>query len=375
MAKRKGKVKGASSGTGGTKAVTLKDVAESLQLSPSTVSLVLNRSPVAESIPEETQNRVFAAARELNYRPNYLARSLRRQRSHSVGVLVPELSEGYAAGILSGIEDHLVLHGYFQLVTSHRDKAHLVGEYLDMLQDRSVEGFILVATPIDASPVLPTAAIAGHRKLDGVTNVVIDHDFAAKLALAHLTELGHERIAFFKGQATNADTEDRWRANLEVADAFGLEVHPDLTLQLSDAAGPQVFPKEQGYEEGYAFGQLLLDRGVDFTALFAFNDTSAIGAMRAFLDAGLRVPEDVSVVGFDDIQSAAFQNPSLTTVRQPLAQMGEIAARSLLQRIASGDSKPESLTVQPQLVVRDSTGPPSTGAAAVLASGQRRAAK
>lgn len=349
--------------------VTLKAVAESLKLSPATVSVVLNRSPVADSIPRKTQERVFAAARRLNYRPNYMARSLRRRRSFSVGVLVPEISEGYAAGVMSGVERRLLQEGYFYLVASHRSQADLLEEYLELLKDRLVEGFILVNTPLEKAPELPAVAVAGHRVLEGVTNVVVDHDRAATLALSHLAELGHERIAFFKGPVHSADSEARWQGILRAADALGLEVRPSLTLELGSEVGGRTFSPEEGFEEGHACGRKLLasssgepsagDRG--FTALFAFNDVSAIGAMRAFLDAGLAVPDDVSVVGFDDIHSAAFQNPSLTTVRQPLREMGESASRILMQRLSGEASGPEEVTVEPQLMVRGSTGPPAAG--------------
>ncbi|MGH9362542.1 MAG: LacI family DNA-binding transcriptional regulator, partial [Thermoanaerobaculia bacterium] len=306
------------------KAVTLKELADHLSLSPATVSLVLNHSPAADSIPPETQERIFAAARDLAYRPNYLARSLRSRRTFSVGVLVPEISEPYAAEVMSGIEDHLLSAGYHYLVASHRRAmAGPLEEYVALLEHRAVEGLILVGTELQEAPHLPAVVVSGHTPLDGVTNVVIDHDHAARRTLSHLTGLGHRRIAFFKGQPSSADTADRWRAFLEAAAAFGLEVAPELTLQLSGDPAEEFFPPADGYAEGYTFGRKLLARRVEFTALFAWDDVAAIGAMRAFLDAGLRVPEDVSVVGFDDIQSAAYQNPRLTTVRQPLRQMGD----------------------------------------------------
>ncbi len=344
------------------KRVTLKTVAEHLGLSPATISVVLNDSPVAASIPRETKERVFAAARELNYRPNYLARSLRGQRSFSVGVLVPEISEGYAAGVMSGVEDHLVGEGYFYLMASHRSKPDLLEEYLKHLEDRSVEGFILLASHLQVAPPLPTVVVSGHRQLPGVVNVVLDQDQAAHLALSHLQELEHERIAFFRGAEGNADADDRWRAIVETAEALGIEVPPERALRLVGKSLGPVFSPEEGYHEGYIYGQKLLEsvpkgQKPDFTALFAFNDVSAIGAMRAFLDAGLRVPEDISVVGFDDILSAAFQTPSLTTVRQPLRRMGETAGRILLERLAGKNSHPDFVTVEPELVVRASTGP------------------
>lgn len=336
--------------------VTLKDVAEHVGVSPTTVSLVLNGAPGADSIPEETKDRVRAAARELEYRPNQLARSLRRRRTFSVGVMLPEIIDGYATVVMSGVEQRLVDEGYFYFVASHRWKDDLRDEYVEMLKDRRVEGFILINTPMEKPPGLPAVSVSGHRPLDGVTNVELDHDVAAELALGHLAELGHERIAFFKGHPHTADTEPRWQGILRAAEQTGLEVRPELTVQLS-ADPAESFTSEEGFEEGYAFGRKLLDRDGDFTALFAFNDVSAIGAMRAFLDAGLRVPGDVSVVGFDDITSAAFHNPSLTTVRQPLREMGEIAGDLLLDRLTREKPLPASIDVEPDLVVRDSTGP------------------
>ena len=342
------------------KRVTLKAVAEYLKLSPATVSVVLNRSPVANSIPRETQERVFAAVRKLGYRPNYLARSLRGMRSHSVGVLVPEISDGYAAGVMSGVEGHLIHEGYFYLVASHRSQPDLLEDYLNVLEDRSVEGFILVAAKTATAPKLPTVAVAGHKRLEGVTNVVIGHEQAARLALSHLVELGHERIAFFKGHEYSADTEERWESILAAADCIGIEVRQERTAQLIGDFTEHLFSAEKGYKEGYELGQKLLADSTDFTALFAFNDISAIGAMRAFLDAGLQIPEDVSIVGFDDIQSAAVVHPSLTTVRQPLREMGNIAGKILLRRLA-GDSYPDFVTVEPELIVRASTGPAPNG--------------
>jgi LacI family transcriptional regulator len=343
--------------------VTLRQLAAHVGLSPATVSLVLNRAPTAASIPAETQDRIFAAARELDYRPNYLARSLRSRRTYSVGVLVPEISEPYAAEVMSGIEHHLLQTSYHYLVASHRrSNVSLLHEYIGLMRDRAVEGLILVASELHEEPSLPAVVVSGHVPLAGVTNVVLDHDLAASLTLGHLKELGHERIAFFKGQPGSSDTEDRWRAIQEAAANLGMTLHPELTVQLSGEAALATFSPADGYEEGYAFARILLDRGADFTALFAFDDVAAIASIRAFLDAGLRVPDDISVIGFDDIQSAAYHNPTLTTVRQPLREMGELATRLLLRRIAGEDEDHKAfVTVAPQLMVRGSTGPARNG--------------
>jgi LacI family transcriptional regulator len=338
---------------------TLKDLARHLDLSPATISLVLNRSPVADAIPEETQQRVFAAARELGYRPNYIAVSLRSRRTNSIGGLVPEVRDPWAAEIVSGSESHLLANDYTYVLTSHRRSTPqlLEGEF-ELLTRRAVDGMILLATELHEAPLLPAVVISGHTRVKGLSNVVIDHDRAARLALTHLKELGHRRIALFRGQPGSSDTEDRARAIFAAAETLGVEIPPQLTLQLSGEGEDQVFAPDAAYQEGYAFGQKLLTRRMKFTALFAFDDASAIGAIRAFLDAGLRVPEDVSVVGFDDIQNAAYHNPRLTTVRQPLREMGRIAARVLLERLDGAARLPDSfVVVDPELIVRDSTGP------------------
>ena len=331
--------------------VRLKDVAEYLDLSTATVSLVLNRSPVADAIPEPTQERVFAAAKKLNYRPNFIARSLRSRRTFSIGVLVPEISEGYAASIMRGVESHLMEEGYFYLLASHRSQPDLLDEYLRLLEDRLVEGFILLAAKIEEPPKLPTVVVSGHRRIQGVTNVIVDQERAAELALEHLTDLGHEEIAFFHASPENADASYRWEAIGKVARKMGIDVRPELVRETGGTTYGEAF-----YKEGYSQAKSLIDSGERFSALFAFNDISAIGAMRAFLDAGLEVPDDVSIVGFDDIQSASFLNPSLTTVRQPLRAIGERAGQVLLERLGGREALAE-VVVEPEFVVRASTGP------------------
>lgn len=330
------------------KPVGLKDLARYLGLSTATISTVLNGTPAASEIPMATQRRILAAAEKFNYRPNALARSLRGMRSHTVGVLVPEISEGYGALVLGAVGDYLLSKGYFFFVATHRRKAELLDEYPELLRQRSVEGFIVIDTALEKPLPLPTVVISGHRSHPGITNVVLNHDHAAHLALEHLVQLGHERIAFVKGQPFSSDAETRWRAIERAAKSLGLEVYDELVVQLEiDTFSPYV---------GYPVVRRLLQRTRDFTALFAYNDLSAIGALRALRDSGLRVPEDVSVVGFDDINSAAFQIPSLTTVRQPLDKMGAIASEILLQRIQGG-ANPVEVTVDPELIVRESTAP------------------
>jgi LacI family transcriptional regulator len=332
---------------------TLRSLCEYLQLSPATVSVVINDSPAAKAIPQRTKDRILKAARKLNYRANFFARSLSLKRNFTVGILLPELSEGYAAAVMSGVEDHLLKEGYFYFVASHRGRSDLIEEYPLMLIDRSVEGIILVNTPITRTLPVPAVSISGHRKVNGVTNVGVDNEKGAFFALEHIGKLGHEEIAFFKGHPGSADTTYRWNGVCRAASALGIRIKPELTVQLqagSSCPGPSV------PEEGYESARALLATGRPFTALVAFNDISAIGAVRAFCDAGLRVPEDVSVIGFDDIQASAYLTPRLTTLRQPLRRMGEIAAKRLLSRVANGRrNTAEQISVDPELIVREST--------------------
>lgn len=339
--------------------VTLRMLADHLGLAPATISVVINGSPIADAIPQTTKNRIVAAARQFGYRPNPVARSLRKKRSFTIGVLVPEISEGYAATVMSGLEDYLLQAGFLYFVASHRHRPDLIEEYPKLLLERSIEGIIAIDTPCTGRLPVPVVAVSGHGRIPGVTNIELNHARAATLALDHLFRLGHRRIAFIKGQAFSSDTEFRWQAMGRAARELGLVIDSRLTSQLEgDLATPEL---------GYVAARKLTAAREPFTALFAFNDISAIGAIRALREAGLRVPEDVSVVGFDDIQSAAYQNPGLTTVRQPLRKMGELAAETMLRRLGGGAkaSGPHVITVEPDLVVRGSTCAVRTNVAAV----------
>jgi DNA-binding LacI/PurR family transcriptional regulator len=346
-----GKNKGGKAITTVKGGVSLKQLAKHLKLSTTTLSLVLNDAPSAVSIPQETKDRIFAAAKELNYRPNYLARSLRFQRTHTCGVIVPELSDGYSAMVLNGVESVLSGEGYLYLTASHLHRGDLLSGLPRMLAERQVEGLIAVDTPIRAKPELPTVTVSGHDAIDGVTNVILNHERAAELGIGHLYGLGHRSIAVIIGQEFSSDTDVRWNTIRDAAQKRGIPINPSLAMQLEgESPSPEL---------GYAAAKKLLSSGKKFTALFAFNDISAIGAIRAFEDSGLKVPADISVLGFDDIYAAAFHNPTLTTIRQPLFQMGRLAAETLLANLRGEleNGAPLILTAEPELIVRQSTGP------------------
>lgn len=331
-----------------TQPVSLKQLAAHLGLNPATVSVVLNDVP-GRTIPQVTRDRIKAAARTMNYQPNLLARSLRNRRTLTIGILVPELGDGYHTQVMSGIGDQLISAGYFYFTAHHRHRKNLIEEYSRLLVGRGAQGIIAVDTLLEHPVSVPVVAVAGHRHVKGITNVVLDHTRAAELVLNHLYSLGHRDIAFMRGQPFSSDSETRWNALASVAAKLNLKIDPQLVITLDrDISSPEL---------GYPVVQQLLSTGKPFTALVAFNDISAIGAIRALQDANLMVPADVSVIGFDDISAAAYTMPRLTTINQPLAEIGRVATQTLLNRIHKTATPGDEITVEPELIVRESTGP------------------
>ena len=331
------------------KPITLKELAAMLDLSQSTVSRIINGEATAHRIAEETQQRVLHAAALNGYVANTMARGLRQKRTYTVGVIVPEISEGYSTAVISGIEDELLKDGFFYFVASHRHRSDLLDGYPRMMLARSVEGIIAVDSAIEEDLPIPVVSISGHERRAGVINIELDHEQAANLALAHLKSLGHEHIAFIKGQPFSSDTNLRWQAIVQAARNLQIEIDDRLVCQLQSP--------EPGPGPGHEVTHQLLHTGHPFTAIFAFNDVTAIGAIAALRDAGLRVPRDISVLGFDDITAAAMHHPPLTTIHQPLRNMGQVAASTLLSLIRNEipHPHPEAITVYPKLVLRKST--------------------
>jgi DNA-binding LacI/PurR family transcriptional regulator len=326
--------------------VTLKSLAAYLNLNPATISVVLNDVP-GRSIPEATRERIREAARKFKYQPSFVARSLRNRRTMTIGILVPVLADGYHTEVMSGIGDYLLEKDYFYFIAHHRHRPDLIEQYPRMLLARGAEGIIAIDTHLEHDLPVPAVAVAGHQSIPGITNVTLDHHRAAELALKHLHQLGHRKIAFMRGQSYSSDSEVRWQSIVGVASRLRIDVHPELVIQLDrDISSPEL---------GYPPVRELLHQGRRFTALFSFNDMAAIGAMRAIHEAGLRVPQDVSVIGFDDIDHAAFHTPSLTTIRQPLHNMGKLAAKALLEQLCDRTNTVPEIAVKPELVVREST--------------------
>jgi len=327
--------------------VRLKQLAAHLGLNPATVSLVLNDVP-GRSIPQATRDRIKAAAKALNYQPNLVARSLQSSRTQTVGILLPELGEGYHTQIMSGIGNQLLGAGYFYFTAHHHHQKDLVEEYARMLIGRGAQGILAIDTQFDHPLSVPVVAVAGHRRLAGITNVCLDHERAVELALEHLYRLGHRKIAFMRGRTESSDTDSRWTALRKITAKMGLKIIPELVVHLdgemdSPEAGPRMV-------------QQLLGSKRAFTALFAFNDIAAIGSISALQNSNLRVPADVSVIGFDNIKATEYTSPRLTTISQNLDEIGKIATQCLLNRLHGTALSMKDITIEPKLVIRESTG-------------------
>jgi LacI family transcriptional regulator len=332
--------------------ITLRELAEHLGLSPTTISMILNDSPEAR-FPEETRQRVVESARRLGYRPNYFARSLGRKRTYLIGIIAPDFGNGFEAAILSGFQRCLLNTGYTSFISTHLWSPSLLQRHVETLCDRGAEGLLLINSTPNEAPAIPAVTICTDRSPIWSTRVSIDNAFGIGKAINHLVSLGHREIAFIKGPEGSGDTEERWNAVLATCKALGLRFDPRLTVQLERLEPPGT----RHAEEGRIAAQELLRRGKPFTALVAFNDISALGAMTTLRESGHKVPEEVSIMGFDDIEFASIAYPPLTTIRQPLHEMGATAAELLLRKMTNDESV-QSLRVRPELIVRSSTCPP-----------------
>ena len=344
--------------------VTLRDVAKSSGFSSATVSIVLNDAPLSRYIPVETKTQIRQVAKKLGYRPNVFARSLRSKRSSTVGVIVFDITDPYCTQILRGIELSLYHSSYVPILADAQNDGARFERYLEMLLDRRVDGLITLANSLllDVDilvalekPSVPTVIIGRELKSRTMSGVVIDNQAGARTAFEHLYGLGHRKIAFIRGPKMLADSRERWRGIRSFADDVGLVIDPKMVVDLAD-----FYDATTGFDGGYKLTQELLRRRRKFTSIVAFDDMTAFGAIRALQKSKFKVPDDCSVVGFDDVPPANLYSPALTTIRQPMEAMGEMGVNILLEAItASRENRPFSpiqRTVVPELVVRESTG-------------------
>ena len=345
--------------------ITIRDVARASGFSSTTVSIVLNDAPLARNIPATTKSRIQKAAKKLGYRPNLFARSLRSQRSHAVGLMVFDMTDPYCTLILRGIENSLYQSSYVPILTDAHNERGRFERYLEMLLDRRVEGLIVLANWLflDINVLadleknsIPTVMIGRELQTQSISSVIVDNEAGAYAAIEHLYALGHRKIAFIRGPKTLADSAPRWKGIRAFAQSKGLELDSKLIVDLPESGDPM-----SGFDAGQNLTRELLKHRRSFTALMAFDDLTAFGAIRALAKAGINVPGQCAVIGFDDVAPSNLFTPSLTTIRQPMQAMGEAAANILLENISAVQDKRKVQAVHrklvPDLVVRESTTP------------------
>src|SRR5579859_5528914 len=321
----------------------MRDVAENSGFSPATVSIVLNNAPLARYIAPATKRKIEETAKKLGYRPNAMARFLRSKRSHSVGVVFFDVTDPFCTPVLRGIENALYPSSYVPIFADAHNQRNRFERYLEMLLEHHVEALIVVANWLvvdihllaDLSKRnIPAATIGWEIPGDTVSSVMVDNETGGRIALEHLHQLGHRKVAFIRGPKMLIDSAPRWRGVQKYAHSAGIEIDPALVLQLPDSFDPN-----SGFEGGYRLTEELLQKKKRFTALMAFDDLTALGAIRALTKAGVKVPEHCSVTGFDDVALSALSAPSLTTVRQPLETMGNLAVNTILEGINASQEK------------------------------------
>ena len=331
---------------------TIHDVARRAGVSTATVSRALNAKG---QVRPATRWLVEEAVRELGYRPNTLARSLKTRTTQTIAFLLPDITNPFYPGLVKGVQDCAHAHGYTLLLGSAEGDPAAEEQYLNLLWEKRVDGAIVdgLVLPRDriaafVSGGFPIVSLDRNVDFPNVPLVQVNNARGARLATEHLLDLGHRRVAHVSGADGLRISEERLAGYVDALREAGIEPDPRLI-----AAG------RFSEEGGAAAAELLLARGGDFTALFAANDMSAIGAIKTLEDRGLRIPDDVSVVGFDDLRLSAYVSPALTTVRQPAYEMSYRAAELLFELIETGKRRRRSANVvfEPELIVRSSSAP------------------
>jgi LacI family transcriptional regulator len=326
---------------------TIRDVARSAGVSTATVSHVLN---LTRHVSPITRDRVLRAIAALNYQPNRVARSLRNRKTTTLGVLLPNSANPFFAELLHSIESCCFDLGYSVILGNANDDPKRELFYLDVLLSKQVDGILLVSTgaykevlEIVTRRRVPTVMIDRPAAEPRVDTVYIENEQGGRIATEYLLSLGHRAIAVIGDASPPAPTIERMAGYRSALRAAGLAVNEGY-----------IVTSNYMHEGGYRACQQLLHLPERPTAIFACNDMMAIGALCAIHGVGLRVPQDISVIGFDDISLASYTVPRLTTIAQPLAEIGRIAVEYLLQRLNSPDAPLHQKCLPVALVERDS---------------------
>lgn len=334
----------------------LADIARACGVSKATVSLALNGKP---GVSLDTRRLVLEVAKKLNYRPHASARSLALQRTDTLGVIVPDLSSPFYAEVIRGLEEEALQHGFFLVLATTMGNPEREELCLRLLQERRVDG-ILFVTPRGNERLIREIHAGGFpvvvvdreiQSEDGVAEVIVDNYGGARQAVEHLLALGYRRIGYINGIPEIQASQERWRAYRDALQSHGIRISKKWV--------------EVGWflpEGGYQAMTRLLRISPRLEAVFVACDWMALGAMRAIRERGLRIPQDIAVVGFDDVPLAAQTDPPLTTVRQPMVEMGRAGVQLLAKLIREKKIRQRKVVLPTELVVRSTTPAPSSRA-------------
>lgn len=330
--------------------VTLHEIATAAEVSVATVSRALTDS--GHPVNPATKQRILTIAKELGYRPNLVARSLKTDRTFTVGIITDTITSPFSPVIIRGIQDHLESAGYFSIIINGDWNPETETEAISRLLSRAVDGLIFVESWLnDTSSVLKLTDkphVFVHRLFDGEEHrnrVSVDESYGTNLAMEHLVRLGHRHIAFINGPEGWYASEHRRIGYQETLARSGIAYEPGLVI-----AG------DWEVQSGYPAAKRFLELPQRPTAIFAANDLMALGAIYAIQEAGLRVPEDIAIVGYDDREIANLARPTITTVTMPCYEMGQAAARLMTGLFENGENAEELIKIQGRLVVRESCG-------------------
>lgn len=332
------------------KAVTINEVAKLAGVSPSTVSYVINNS---RFVSEHTRKNIQNAMRELDYRPNRLARSLRKGETHNIGIIIPSISNPFFAELGEEIESAAFKLGYNSFLCNTEDNCLVEAHYLEMLVDKQVDGIIYFPAQgnpknlqylVDHPPYPAIVIVDRLLHFTQFNSVVTDNVQGAYLATKHLIQLGHCVIGCIAGFPRFSATSERISGYLNALAEAGIETNNDLICQTKDTS-----------ESSKACAKTLIEKQPKLSAIFAANDIMAFGAFRAVIEKGLNIPKDIAIIGYDNIKLTSYSNPPISTIEQPKKEIAQTAIQLLITQIRGDSFKQQNVVLQPKLVIREST--------------------
>ena len=331
-------------------AVTIKDIAKLANVSITTVSRVINNK--SEGVSEETRNRILQLVKELGYQPNAIARGLVTKKTKTIGLIIPDISNPFFPDLARGVEDSAHIYGYNVFLCNTDDNLEKESEYINALKEKYVDGIIFTSSSIPKHEHIMELVKSGipivimDRRVDSedIYGVFLDNYEGGYIATKHLIDLGHKKIGCITGPLYTKSAKERLEGYKKALVENGMDVDERL-----------IFEGDYKINSGIIGTEKLLGNNENVTAIFACNDLMAYGAYKTIRSYGYKIPDDISIVGFDDIQLSQILEPQLTTIKQPAYDMGLTAARMLIKLVEGKKLKKKIINFKPQLIIRQST--------------------